>query len=132
MEIKEDNTDENAKNSNLSLRKQKPAQKNTNEQNDLFNNQLPSNDLLPGEIILKNEEIVFTHKKRQREHNKSILNLPKDDSSLNIINENDNEEEKAASKKALDIFKELQIPPSPGIKEGEYDSQLHDKKEKLY
>ena len=131
MEIKEDNTDENAKNSNLSLRKQKPAQKNTNEQNDLFNNQLPSNDLLPGEIILKNEEIVFTHKKRQRENNKSILNLPKDNSSLNIINENDNEEEKAASKKALDIFKELQIPPSPGIKEGEYDSQLHDKKEKI-
>lgn len=131
MEIKEDNTEENNKNSNLTLRKQKPAQKNANEQKDLFNKQLPSNDLLPGEIILKNEEIVFTHKKRQREHNKSILNLSKDNSSLNIINENDNEEEKAASKKALDIFKELQIPPSPGIKEGEYDSQLHDKKEKI-
>ena len=134
MEIKEDNLDEIKTSSqdisNLTLRKQKPITKTSqNESNCLFNSEKTVNDLLPGEIILKNEEIVFTHKKRQREQNTSLVNLSKDNSSLNLINEND--EEKNLSKKSLEIFKQLQIPPTSGIKEGDYDTELHDKKEKI-
>ena len=133
MEIKEDNIEDintNSKdNSNLTLRKQKPGNKNTqNENNNSFNNNMTINNLLPGEIVLKNEEITFSHKKRQRENN-SLVNLSKDNSPLNIIN--DNNEDKTLSEKALDIYKQLQIPPTPGIREGDYDTVLHDKKEKI-
>ena len=75
MEIQEDNNDEintNSKDiSNLTLRKKKDVHKNTQmEDNDIFKNTKSFNELLPGEIELQDEEIVFSHKKRQRNEKK--------------------------------------------------------------
>ena len=123
MEIQEDSSDEGKKdtkeNSNLSLRKPKTNPKNiTIDDNNIYNNDKNFNELLPGEIQLNNEEIVFTNKKRQREHNLSIINL-NNDSQSNLIFDKKlaNDEEQLLSQKALDIYKELNIPPTPGIKE---------------
>ena len=133
MEIHEDSSDEikNNKNEtiNLTLRKPKQNVKNShkNNNNNIFNIPKSFNELLPGEIELKNEEIIFSHKKRLRSENSSIIN-----NSNSIIDENKiNDEEKRLSEKALEIFGELQIPPTPGIKEGDYDSNYHDKREKI-
>ena len=137
MEIQEDNNDEiktNSKDiSNLTLRKKKDVLKNTQmEDNNIFKNTKSFNELLPGEIELQDEEIVFSHKKRQRNEKKAIINL-NNENSYSIINDKKvaNDEEKILSEKALDLFKQLQIPPTPGIKEGEYDSIYHDKREAI-
>ena len=135
MEIQEDNLNEINTNStdtsNLTLRKKKEVQKNPkNENNDIFKK--PINELLPGEIELQNEELVFSHKKRQRDFKSPIINLINNDSlSLTYEKKLVNDEEKILSEKALELFKELQIPPTPGIKEGEYDTNFHDKREKI-
>ena len=135
MEIQEDNLNEINTNStdtsNLTLRKKKEVQKNPkNENNDIFKK--PINELLPGEIELQNEELVFSHKKRQRDFKSPIINLINNDSlSLTYEKKLVKDEEKILSEKALELFKELQIPPTPGIKEGEYDTNFHDKREKI-
>ena len=137
MEIQEDSSDEGKKdtkeNSNLSLRKPKTNPKNiTIDDNNIYNNDKNFNELLPGEIQLNNEEIVFTNKKRQREHNLSIINLSNDSQSNLIFDQKlANDEEQLLSQKALDIYKELNIPPTPGIKEGDYDVKYHDKREAI-
>ena len=132
MDINEDNNEELEQNkkevSNLSLRKPKINQKISNN---LFNSQKVFNDLLPGEIELKNEEIFFSHKKRQRDDNTSLINISNEDCSSFTGNNLINDEEKKFSEKALEIFKKLQIPPTPGLKEGDYDTALHNKKEAI-
>ena len=136
MEIKEDSFDEidtdKKQTTHLTLRKQKIKPKAPQKDNiDIFKEEKNVNDLLPGEIELKNEDIVFSHKKRQRAHNSSSLfNLSDENESNLIINSKAvNDEEKNLSEKALEIFKELQIPPTPGIQEDEYDSKYHEKRE---
>ena len=129
MEIQEDSSDEIKKNkietSNLSLRKPKTNPKITQINNniDIYNNEKTFNELLPGEIELNNEELVFTNKKRQRGNNLTIINLNNDNnhSNINIVKKIVSDEEKLLSQKALEIYKELNIPPTQGLKENEYD-----------
>ena len=104
----------------LSLRKQKPSKKET------FKNPLiQKNDILNGEIILENEQIEFIHKKRYRLSNiKEIIN------NDSIKKYKDFEEEKLSSK-IIEIYNKLQVPSSKEIKEGEYDTKYHDKKETI-
>ena len=138
MEIKEDSYDEidtdKKQTTNLTLRKPKIKVKAPQKDNiDIFKDQKNINDLLPGEIEIKNEEIVFSNKKRQRAHNSSsLINLSEDNESNSIINTKIvNDEEIILSEKTLEIFKELQIPPTPGLKEDDYDSKFHDKRESI-
>ena len=130
MEIQEDSSDENKTKNieapNLSLRKLKSNQKNSKKENNMKKD---CNELLPGEIELKNEQLVFSHKKRLRGENISLLNFTEKESSDYINKEIINEEEKILSEKALEIFKELNIPGTKGLKEGEYDMNYHDKRE---
>ena len=139
MEIQEDSSDEIKKNkietSNLSLRKPKTNPKITQINNniDIYNNEKTFNELLPGEIELNNEELVFTNKKRQRGNNLTIINLNNDNnhSNINIVKKIVSDEEKLLSQKALEIYKELNIPPTQGLKENEYDEKYHDKREMI-
>ena len=137
MEIQEDNANEintNSKDmSNLTLRKKKDVQKSSkNENNNIFKETKPFNELLPGEIELENDDLVFSNKKRQRDGQSTIINLINNDSlSLNYDKKTANDEEKILSEKALEIYKQLQIPPSPGLKAGDYDTVFHDKREKI-
>ena len=138
MEIQEDSSDEIKKNkietSNLSLRKPKANPKNNQINNkDIFNNEKTFNELLPGEIELNNEEIVFTNKKRQRGNNFSIINLNNNNnqSNINIDKKTVIDEEKLLSQITLDIYKELNIPRTQGLKESDYDSKYHDKREEI-
>ena len=128
MELQEDNSEENKINNNttnLTLRKPKSNIKHSKKDNNI---EQDYNELLPGEVEIKNEQIVFSHKKRLREENLSSINF--DD--LEIINNQIlNEQEKNLSEKALDIYKQLNIPPTKGLKEGEYDMNYHDKREKI-
>ena len=126
MDIQEDENDSqeqpktNSNQKSLSLRKQKQSKQQT------FKNPLiPQNDILNGEIILENEQIEFIHKKRYRlSNNKDII---KNDSTKKY---KDYEEEKL-SLKIIEIYNKLQVPSTKGIKEGEYDTKYHDKKEKI-
>jgi hypothetical protein len=137
MEIQEDNANEiktNSKDmSNLTLRKKKDVQKSSkNENNNIFKETKPFNELLPGEIELENDDLVFSNKKRQRDGKASIINVINNDSlNINYDIKTVNDEEKILSEKALEIYKQLQIPPTPGLKEGDYDSIFHDKREKI-
>ena len=137
MEIQEDSFEEikedKKETKNLTLRKPKANQKNKQKDNiDIFKVPISFNELLPGEIELKNEEIIFSHKKRQRDQSSSLINLPNKNSSNIIMDENSiSQEEKNLSEKALEIFKELNIPPTPGLKEGDYDTDFHDKRETI-
>ena len=137
MEIQEDNANEintNSKDmSNLTLRKKKDVQKSSkNENNNIFKETKPFNELLPGEIELENDDLVFSNKKRQRDGQSTIINLINNDSlSLNYDKKTANDEEKILSEKALEIYKQLQIPPTPGLKAGDYDTVFHDKREKI-
>ena len=137
MEIQEDNANEintNSKDmSNLTLRKKKDVQKSSkNENNNIFKETKPFNELLPGEIELENDDLVFSNKKRQRDGQSTIINLINNDSlSLNYDKKTANDEEKILSEKALEIYKQLQIPSTPGLKEGDYDTVFHDKREKI-
>lgn len=137
MEIQEDSFEESKGDkkeaSNLSLRKPKINQKNKQKENiDIFKDANSFNELLPGEIELKNEEIVFSHKKRLRDNSSSFLNLSNENNKNIIMDENSiSQEEKILAEKALEIFKELKIPPTPGLKEGDYDTDFHDKRESI-
>jgi hypothetical protein len=137
MEIQEDNANEiktNSKDiSNLTLRKKKDVQKSSkNENNNIFKETKSFNELLPGEIELENDDLVFSNKKRQRDGKTSIINVINNDSlNINYDIKTVNDEEKILSEKALEIFKELQIPPTPGIKEDDYDTKYHDKRESI-
>ena len=132
MEIHEESSDEMYKNKkkteSLTLRKPKSNIKNNNNNNKIFNYSKSFNELLPGEIELENEVIVFSSKKRQRAGNNSLINNSNSIMEEDIINEI-NDKEKVLSAKAIEIFNELQIPPTPGLEEGEYDSEYHDKRE---
>ena len=104
----------------LSLRKQKPPKQN------LFkNNSISPNNILDGQIILENEQIEFIHKKRYRLAN--IGEIIKNDSNKKY---KDYEEEKL-SLKIIEIYNKLQVQTSHEVKEGEYNSEYHDKKEAI-
>ena len=126
MDIQEEELDSSIKtepNSNLkplSLRKQKQ-----HKQNETKNTLNFSNDILNGEIILENEQIEFIHKKRYRLSN--IGERIKIDSNK----EYKDYEEEQISKKIIEIYHKLQVPTSINIKEGEYDSKYHDKREAI-
>ena len=113
-------TESSSQSKPLSLRKQKhPKQISTK------NTKISSNDILNGEIILDNEQIEFIHKKRYRLTN--CEELIKIDSNKKY---KDYEEEQLSSQ-IIEIYNKLQVPSSCEIKEGEYDSQYHDKKEAI-
>ena len=126
MDIQEEDLDSSPKtepNSNLkslSLRKQKQP-----KQKEVKNTLNSSNDILNGEIILENEQIEFIHKKRYRLSN--IGEKIKIDSNK----EYKDYEEEQISKKIIEIYHKLQVPTSNNIKEGEYDSKYHDKREAI-
>ena len=104
----------------LSLRKQKHP-----KQNPTKNTKISSNDILNGEIVLENEQIEFIHKKRYRLRN--CEELIKIDSNKKY---KDYEEEQLSSQ-IIEIYNKLQVPNFSQIKEGEYDSEYHDKKEAI-
>ena len=79
------------------------------------------------QIYLENEQIEFIHKKRYRLiNNTELIN--------NNIESNkkykDYEEEQLCNK-IIDIYNQLQVQTSKEIKEGEYDSEYHDKREAI-
>ena len=104
----------------LSLRKQKPPKQN------LFkNNSISSNNILDGQIILENEQIEFIHKKRYR-----LANIGEIIKNYSNKKYKDYEEEKL-SLKIIEIYNKLQVQTSHEVKEGEYNSEYHDKKEAI-
>ena len=113
-------TETSSNSKTISLRKQKQP-----KQNQIKNSLTTSNDILNGEIILENEQIEFIHKKRYRLSN--VGELIKTDLNKKY---KDNEEE-LLSKKIIEIYNQLQIPPSPEIKEGDYDIAYHDKRQAI-
>ena len=126
MDIQEEDNDSSQKTQStsnsktLSLRKKKPAKQH------LFkDSSISSNDILDGEIILKNEQIEFIHKKRYRLTN--IDEIIKNESNKKY---KDDEEEQLSSK-IIEIYNKLQVQTSHEIKEGEYNAEYHDKKEKI-
>ena len=134
MEIKDDNEDMKIfqnDSSNLSLRKKKAEPKNNQKSyNNIIQMKSPINELLEGEIILKDEEIIFSNKKRLRESSTPFI-APKDTNIINLekVQNEINDEEKKLSEKSLEIFKKLQVPHTPGVKEGGYDEKYHSKRE---
>lgn len=137
MEMQEDEIDENYKDKketlNLTLRKPKTIKKTKQNDNfDLLKEQKSFNELLPGEIEIKNEDIILSNKKRLRDYSSSLINMNDSNNSNFIIKERTiNQEDKILSEKALEIFKALQITPNPGIKEGDYDIEFHNKRESI-
>ena len=104
----------------LSLRKQKPPKQN--QQN---NTQVSLNSILNGEIVLQNEQIEFIHKKRHRLTN-----------NVEIIKQDQNKkykdyEEEQLTQKIIEIYNKLQVKCSSEIKEGEYNTEYHDKREAI-
>ena len=126
MDIQEEDNDSSQKTQStsnsktLSLRKKKPAKQH------LFkDSSISSNDILDGEIILKNEQIEFIHKKRYRLTN--IDEIIKNESNKKYKDD----EEELLSSKIIEIYNKLQVQTSHEIKEGEYNAEYHDKKEKI-
>ena len=122
MDIQEEDFNSSIQNKPLSLRKPKQTKQNSSK-----NAKISSNDILNGEIILENEQIEFIHKKRYRFiNNTELIN--------NNIESNkkykDYEEEQLCNK-IIDIYNQLQVQTSKEIKEGEYDSEYHDKREAI-
>ena len=122
MDIQEEDFNSPQKNKSLSLRKPKQPKQTLSK-----NDKISSNDILNGEIILENEQIEFIHKKRYRLiNNTELIN--------NNIESNkkykDYEEEQLCNK-IIDIYNQLQVQTSKEIKEGEYDSEYHDKREAI-
>ena len=121
MDIQEEDTNTTQKNKSLSLRKPKQPKQASSK-----NSKISSNDILNGEIILENEQIEFIHKKRYRLMNNTEL-LTNTESNKKY---KDYEEEQLFLK-VIDIYNQLQVQSSIGIKEGEYDSEYHDKRETI-
>ena len=121
MDIQEEDTNTTQKNKSLSLRKPKQSKQASSK-----NSKISSNDILNGEIILENEQIEFIHKKRYRLMNNTEL-LTNTESNKKY---KDYEEEQLFLK-VIDIYNQLQVQSSIGIKEGEYDSEYHDKRETI-
>ena len=126
MDIQEEDNDLSQKtqttsnSKTLSLRKKKPAKQH------LFkDSSISSNDILDGEIILKNEQIEFIHKKRYRLTN--IDEILKNESNKKY---KDDEEEQLSSK-IIEIYHKLQVQTTNEIKEGEYNAEYHDKREAI-
>ena len=122
MDIQEEDFNSSIQNKPLSLRKPKQTKQTSSK-----NAKISSNDILNGEIILENEQIEFIHKKRYRFiNNTELIN--------NNIESNkkykDYEEEQLCNK-IIDIYNQLQVQTSKEIKEGEYDSDYHDKREAI-
>ena len=122
MDIQEEDFNSPQQNKPLSLRKPKQTKQTSSK-----NAKISSNDILNGEIILENEQIEFIHKKRYRLiNNTELIN--------NNIESNkkykDYEEEQLCNK-IIDIYNQLQVQTSKEIKEGEYDSEYHDKREAI-
>ena len=122
MDIQEEDFNSPQQNKPLSLRKPKQTKQTSSK-----NAKISSNDILNGEIILENEQIEFIHKKRYRFiNNTELIN--------NNIESNkkykDYEEEQLCNK-IIDIYNQLQVQTSKEIKEGEYDSEYHDKREAI-
>ena len=122
MDIQEEDFNSSNQNKPLSLRKPKQTKQTSSK-----NAKISSNDILNGEIILENEQIEFIHKKRYRLiNNTELIN--------NNIESNkkykDYEEEQLCNK-IIDIYNQLQVQTSKEIKEGEYDSEYHDKREAI-
>ena len=122
MDIQEEDFNSSIQNKPLSLRKPKQTKQTSSK-----NAKISSNDILNGEIILENEQIEFIHKKRYRFiNNTELIN--------NNIESNkkykDYEEEQLCNK-IIEIYNQLQIQTSKEIKEGEYDSEYHDKREAI-
>ena len=122
MDIQEEDFNSSIQNKPLSLRKPKQTKQTSSK-----NAKISSNDILNGEIILENEQIEFIHKKRYRLiNNTELIN--------NNIESNkkykDYEEEQLCNK-IIDIYNQLQVQTSKEIKEGEYDSEYHDKREAI-
>ena len=122
MDIQEEDFNSPQQNKPLSLRKPKQTKQTSSK-----NAKISSNDILNGEIILENEQIEFIHKKRYRFiNNTELIN--------NNIESNkkykDYEEEQLCNK-IIDIYNQLQVQTSKEIKEGEYDSDYHDKREAI-
>ena len=122
MDIQEEDFNSSIQNKPLSLRKPKQTKQTSSK-----NAKISSNDILNGEIILENEQIEFIHKKRYRFiNNTELIN--------NNIESNkkykDYEEEQLCNK-IIDIYNQLQVQTSKEIKEGEYDSEYHDKREAI-
>ena len=121
MDIQEEDMNSPPKDKSLSLRKPKQSKQASSK-----NSKLSSNDILNGEIILENEQIEFIHKKRYRLMNNTEL-LTNTESNKKY---KDYEEEQLFLK-VIDIYNQLQVQSSIGIKEGEYDSEYHDKRETI-
>ena len=122
MDIQEEDFNSPQQNKPLSLRKPKQPKQTLSK-----NAKISSNDILNGEIILENEQIEFIHKKRYRLiNNTELIN--------NNIESNkkykDYEEEQLCNK-IIEIYNQLQVQTSKEIKEGEYDSEYHDKREAI-
>ena len=127
MEIQEEDinsspkTESSNQNKSLSLRKPKQTKQTSSK-----NSKLSSNDILNGEIILENEQIEFIHKKRYRLSNiTELLSNPESSKKFKDY------EEAQLSSKIIEIYNKLQIPSSSELKEGEYDSVYHDKREAI-
>ena len=121
MDIQEEDMNSPPKDKSLSLRKPKQSKQASSK-----NSKISSNDILNGEIILENEQIEFIHKKRYRLMNNTEL-LTNTESNKKY---KDYEEEQLFLK-VIDIYNQLQVQSSIGIKEGEYDSEYHDKRETI-
>ena len=122
MDIQEEDFNSPQQNKPLSLRKPKQPKQTLSK-----NAKISSNDILNGEIILENEQIEFIHKKRYRFiNNTELIN--------NNIESNkrykDYEEEQLCNK-IIEVYNQLQVQTSKEIKEGEYDSEYHDKREAI-
>ena len=121
MDIQEEDFNSPQQNKPLSLRKPKQTKQTSSK-----NAKISSNDILNGEIILENEQIEFIHKKRYRLiNNTELIN-----NNIESKKYKDYEEEQLCNK-IIDIYNQLQVQTSKEIKEGEYDSEYHDKREAI-
>ena len=121
MDIQEEDFNSSIQNKPLSLRKPKQTKQTSSK-----NAKISSNDILNGEIILENEQIEFIHKKRYRLiNNTELIN-----NNIESKKYKDYEEEQLCNK-IIEIYNQLQIQTSKEIKEGEYDSEYHDKREAI-
>jgi hypothetical protein len=122
MDIQEEDFNSPQQNKPLTLRKPKQIKQTSSK-----NAKISSNDILNGEIILENEQIEFIHKKRFRFiNNTELIN-----NNIESNKKYKDYEEEQLFLKIIDIYNKLQVQSSIGIKEGQYDSEYHDKRETI-
>ena len=122
MDIQEEDFNSPQQNKPLSLRKPKQTKQTSSK-----NAKISSNDILNGEIILENEQIEFIHKKRYRLiNNTELIN-----NNIESNKKYKDYEEEQLYNKIIEIYNQLQVETSKEIKEGEYDSEYHDKREAI-